>query len=58
MEGTITEGTVAAGLVLIAPLAAHANIDASLSIDAVEYVLHPGGVEHVGLVAGTVPPSR
>jgi hypothetical protein len=55
VEGQITEGTVVAGMVLIAPLLAHDNLDASLSIDAIEHVLHPGGLENVGLVVQTPP---
>jgi hypothetical protein len=53
VEGDVVEGTVRNGMVLLPVLAHHANIYTPLTIDAVEYVLHPGGVEHVGLVVQT-----
>jgi hypothetical protein len=50
IEGTVTEGEVRPGMVLLPALHRHPSVRTPLPVHAVEWVRHPGGVERVGLV--------
>lgn len=58
VEGDILEGTIQKGMVLMPVLERYDNIHVALAINAVESVLLPGGIEHVGLVVSGDTPDQ
>jgi len=58
VEGQIVEGTVRTGMVVLPLLERHDNIYIPLTIDAVESVLHHGGLENIGLVVSNAMPEQ